>query len=202
CFSRFLRKASGTVPSSTGDPLSLLVFNLAIELLAQLVAVHKYYPLRLQHLLILYIQHSLPHVLEKLEHFGYISGYKVNSKTALLLMNIDKQKVSLPPQVHIITEVNYLTFRSVFPAQIAVVKMNILPRKNVKSIWKALIPRELHMKRPDGECALPNFKLYHWAFVSRGRSSWLDHGKNSSWTGIEKDLIEPLGLKDFSRNIN
>uniref|UniRef100_A0A3Q1F781 Reverse transcriptase domain-containing protein n=1 Tax=Acanthochromis polyacanthus TaxID=80966 RepID=A0A3Q1F781_9TELE len=116
CFSELFQIERG---SRQGDPLSLLVFNLSIEPLAQLIrSCPQISPITIgtsSHSVslcaddtLIYmanIQQSLPIVLEKLKHFDYLSGYKVNfSKSALMLVNIDKQAVSLPSEVVTVTE--------------------------------------------------------------------------------------------------
>lgn len=255
--------------SRQGDPLSPLVFNLSIEPLAQLIRnCPQVSPITIgtsSHSVSLYaddtliymadVQNSLPIVLEKLKHFGYLSGYKVNyAKSALMLINVDKHDVALPPEVIVVTETTYLGIRvrpnvtltaknsylsvlkkieedisrwthlpASVPARISVIKMNILPRINFvssmiplsppagywqkldtllrKYIWNGKRPAikwsVLQMKRNNGGCGCPNFKLYHWAFVLRSMTYWLNDSKKSAWKSIESNLIEPLRLRDF-----
>ena len=63
-------------------------------------------------------------------------------------------------------------------------------RLNIK--WSVL-----QLRKADGGLASPNFKLYHWAFMLRGISFWMDDDKESSWKNTEKELMPPTRLKDF-----
>lgn len=85
-----------------GDPLSPLIFNLSIEPLAQIIRQSHIFPITvdaMSHLVSLYadnmlvyiadFQQTLPSVLKALEHFGNLSGCKVNL-SAMMLINRQK----------------------------------------------------------------------------------------------------------------
>jgi len=106
-----------------GDTLSLLLFTLSIEPLAQLIrnfptispitvnstslSISLYVDDTLVYLA--NIQQTLPHAPTALDKFGYLSGYKVNiSKSALMLLNTDQSEISLSSQINVGKEVLYL----------------------------------------------------------------------------------------------
>ncbi len=109
-----------------GDPLSPLIFTISIEPLTHLIRNStQIAPIMIgatSHSISLYaddtlvymanVQQTLPYLLEVLERFGYLSGYKVNlSKSALMLINTDPSKISLPPHIKVTKEVLYLGVR-------------------------------------------------------------------------------------------
>ena len=139
-----------------GDPIFPLIFNLSIEPLTHLIkSCLRISPITVgttSHstslyaddtlIYMLYVQRSLPVVLEILENFGYFSGYKVNlSKSALMLLNIDQKDVSIPPQISVKQEVLYLGIR-ISTSLTTIAKTNFsLVLKNIEddiSRWKHL----------------------------------------------------------------
>ena len=119
-----------------GDPLSPLLFTLSIEPLAHLIRNSSTIsPITIgstSHSISLYdtlvylanVQQMLPCVLTTLDQFGYLSGYKVNlSKSALMLINTDKDKISLPAKITVINEVLYLGIR-INTSPMSVAKLN------------------------------------------------------------------------------
>ena len=101
------------------------------------------------------------------------------------------------------------------PARISVIKMNVLPRINFISsmiplappvrywkkldslvrsyVWNSKRPSikwsALQFKKSDGGWACPNFKLYHWAFILRNLSYWLEEDRVTSWKKIEQEIL-------------
>ena len=139
-----------------GDPISPLIFNLSIEPMAQLIrSCVRISPITVgdtSHSISLYaddtlvymadVQRSLPVVLEILNDFGYLSGYKVNlSKSALMLVNIDRSEVTIPPQLMVTDEVTYLGIK-ISPSLSTIAKTNysLVSRKIEDDInrWKHL----------------------------------------------------------------
>lgn len=123
-----------------GDPLSPLIFNLSIEPLAHLIRTSSQFsPITIgttSHSVSLYaddaliymadLQLTLPNVLKTLDNFGCLSGYKVNlSKSAVMLINTDKGKVTLPPQLEVVNEIRYLGIE-ISASLSAIVKTNYL----------------------------------------------------------------------------
>lgn len=115
-----------------GDPLSPLLLTLSIEPLAHFIRNSSLTIGSTSHSISLYdtlvylanVQQMLPCVLTTLDQFGYLSGYKVNlSKSALMLINTDKDKISLPAQINVINEVLYLGVR-VDTSPMSVSKLN------------------------------------------------------------------------------
>ena len=139
-----------------GDPMSPLLFTLSIEPLAHLIRNSSTIsPITIgstSHSISLYaddtlvylanVQQTLPCVLTTLEHFGYLSGYKVNlSKSALMLINTDKDKISLPAKITVINEVLYLGIRiNTSPMSVAKLNYSTILEKIEEDInrWKHL----------------------------------------------------------------
>uniref|UniRef100_A0A8C1GVL0 Reverse transcriptase domain-containing protein n=1 Tax=Cyprinus carpio TaxID=7962 RepID=A0A8C1GVL0_CYPCA len=110
-----------------------------------------------------------------------------------------------------------------FHSRISVIKMNILPRINFvgsmlplappkgywkkinlllsKFIWAGKRPRikisVLQRPKKSGGLGLPNFQLYHWAFVLRSLSIWFDTASCVSWRSIEENIVKPHRLQDL-----
>lgn len=121
------------------------------------------------------VPQTLPCVLKMLN----LSGYKVHlSKSALMLINTDQSKVSLPPQINVTNEVLYLGVR-ISTSLSSVAKTNYsLILKKIEDInrWRQL-PASVWRYRSSKWTSYP-------ASVSSARWSHLrlqqDIGKNSS----------------------
>ena len=182
-----------------GDPLSPLLFTLSIEPMVHLIrnspTISPITVGTTSHSISLYaddtliymanVEHTLPCVLNALESFGYLSGYKVNlSKSALMLINTDQSRLTLPAQINVLylgirvntsplsvakinyssilkrteDDINRWTFlQSSVPARIAVLKMNILPRINFISSMIPLAPPAGYWQKLD-----TLFRNYVW----------------------------------------
>lgn len=172
----------------------------------------------------------------------------------LMLLNAERDKVTIPQGIKIAQQVTYLgvqiskslssvariNYTNIFrkiendinrwmplpasvPSRISTVKMNILPRINFissmlplappanywlkldsllsKFIWNGKRPRvkwtTLQLKKSQGGWACPNFKIYHWSFVLRCLSYWLNPEAHTPWKDIERELIAPMRLQDL-----
>ena len=110
-----------------------------------------------------------------------------------------------------------------FHGRISIIKMNILPRVNFissmlplspsKGFWEKLhllaanfiwnnkkhrVKLSLLQKHKDnGGFNVPNFKLYHWSFVLRPLSQWLNPLSIVSWRSLEENIIVPHRIQDL-----
>lgn len=55
----------------------------------------------------------------------------------------------------------------------------------------------LQHPKPSGGLALPNFKLYFWAFQLRFLKTWFEPSSKIPWLYIEQELVYPLRLQDL-----
>lgn len=108
-------------------------------------------------------------------------------------------------------------------SRVSVIKMNVLPRVNFISsviplsppkqywsklqsavtryVWNGKRPRvklnTMQRERRDGGLALPDFKLYNWAFTLRPLFVWLRPNSQVSWRELEESLVSPYSLDQF-----
>lgn len=55
------------------------------------------------------IQSTLPTLLNLIDAFGKLSGFKINlGKSALMLLKLDWNTLNTPPDINIVGQVNYL----------------------------------------------------------------------------------------------
>lgn len=161
---------------------------------------------------------TLPTNIAFTKSFTYIGIKITDSLSGIIHTNFCEisQKINLDLQ-------RWTNLKISVQARISTVKMNILPRLNFlsfmipcipppnyfedfnsavsKFIWNGRQPRlrfsVLQRTKSEGGLALPNFKLYYWAFQIRVMCTWTDSESVVPWRSIESALVHPHRLQDL-----